>query len=70
MKKMILPLAAFALLASATSCSRCYVCVDKDQDEFTKTEVCAKDYDKGDVRERIEFYENLGMTCHAKSRAF
>ncbi|MBS1611893.1 MAG: hypothetical protein JST49_03665 [Bacteroidetes bacterium] len=70
MKKMILPLAVFALLSSVASCSRCYVCVDKDQDEFTKTEVCDKDYDKGDVRERIEFYENLGMTCHAKSRAF
>lgn len=70
MKKIMLPVAAIALLASVSSCTKCFVCVDKDQDEFTKREVCDKDFDKGDVRERIEFYENLGMTCHAKSRAF
>lgn len=70
MKKLLIPMASFALLTSASSCARCYVCVNKDQDEFSKTEVCDKDFDKGDVRERIEFYENLGMTCHTKQRAY
>ena len=70
MKKLIIPVLALGMISAASSCTRCYVCVDKTQDEFTKTEVCDKDYDKGDVRERIEFYENLGMTCHPKSRAF
>lgn len=70
MKKLFTLCFAFAAIASISSCSKCYVCTDKDSNTFNKVEVCDKDFDKGDVREAIEYYENLGATCHAKSRAF
>lgn len=70
MKRIIIPIAAFTLISAVSSCAKCYVCVNKDQDEFAKVEYCDKDFDRGDVRERIEDAENSGATCHAKSRAF
>lgn len=70
MKKMFLPLAMVALALAASSCTKCYVCKDKDSDTFVKTEVCDKDYDKGDIDAIIESYEAQGMQCHPKSRVF
>jgi hypothetical protein len=70
MKKLLLPTFALALCASVSSCTRCYVCTDKDSDSFRKVEYCDKDFDKGDVREAIEDAEDKGATCHAKMRAF
>ena len=71
MKNLITILAVGAILAlSTTSCSKCYVCTDKTNDTFSKTEYCDKDFDKGDIDARIESAENNGYSCHAKSRAF
>lgn len=70
MKKMLIFVGAFAMISTTYSCAKCYVCVNKNQDEFAKVEYCDKDFDRGDVRERIEDAENSGATCHAKSRAF
>ena len=60
----------FLLVASVSSCTRCYVCRDKDSDTFAKVEYCDKDFDKGDIDERIEDAEENGASCHAKMRAF
>lgn len=70
MKKLFTPIAFFLLVASASSCTKCYVCKDKDSDTFTKIEYCDKDFDKGDVDAYIEAAEDGGATCHAKSRMF
>lgn len=70
MKKVFTIMFAFAAIASVSSCSKCVVCVDKDSDEFQKTEYCNKDFDKGDVNNAIEAAEAGGATCHAKSRMF
>lgn len=70
MKKLFLPIVAFFLIASASSCTKCVVCKDKDSDTFVKTEYCDKDFDKGDVQDAIEDAEDAGQSCHAKSRIF
>ncbi len=70
MKKMFLPLVVVVLVTMASSCSKCYVCTDKNSTEFTKYEYCSKDFDKGDVDAAIKAAESGGATCHAKSRAF
>lgn len=68
MKKLFVPFAAIALLASVSSCTKCYVCVDKESDYYIKTEICDKDFDKGRVSDAIEAQENLGFRCHRKTR--
>lgn len=70
MKKLFTLCFAFATIASVSSCTKCYVCKDKDSDTFTKVEYCDKDFDKGDVDAAIESAEDAGATCHAKSRMF
>lgn len=69
MKKTFLPMAAIALMmASASSCAKCVVCKDKHGDQFEKFEFCDKDASKGDIDDAIEYYEDNGYKCHAKSR--
>jgi len=70
MKKTFLLLAACGtLLCSVSSCAKCVVCSDKDGDKYNKFEVCDKDFEKGDIDDAIESYEDQGYKCHAKSRA-
>ncbi len=70
MKKVLFSVFAIALMVSFNSCTKCYVCTDKDSDSFTKIEYCDKDFDKGDIDAIIEAEEDAGATCHAKSRLF
>lgn len=68
MKKLFTPFAFFLLVASVSSCAKCVVCVDKTSSTYSKEEFCDKDFDKGDVDQAIEYAEDNGYTCHAKSR--
>ena len=71
MKNTFLILAASAaILSTASGCAKCYVCTDKDKDEgtFEKYEYCDKDFDKGDIDDRIRDLEDEGYKCSAKSR--
>jgi|GEM_PF-2155735 len=70
MKKLLLPITALFIMSGVSSCTKCYVCVDKDSDSYHKVEYCDKDFDKGDVDLAIDLAEAGGATCHAKSRAF
>lgn len=70
MKKLLLPVTALFIMAALSSCSKCYVCVDKNSTDYTKQEYCSKDFDKGDVDAAIKYREALGASCHAKSRIF
>lgn len=70
MKKVLFSVFAIALMVSYNSCTKCYVCKDKDSDSFYKVEYCDKDFDKGDINQAIEDAEDAGATCHAKSRIF
>ncbi len=71
MRKLLLPVAAFFLLSSVSSCAKCFVCKHKDKDEgtFVKTEYCDKDFSKGDINSAIRDMEDNGYTCHPSSRA-
>lgn len=67
---MFVPLIALFAVASISSCTKCYVCKDKDSDSFAKYEYCDKDFDKGDIDAAIRSAEAGGAQCHAKSRSF
>jgi hypothetical protein len=70
MKKLLIAVTTLFIMAGVSSCSKCYVCVDKNSSTYSKVEYCNKDYSKGDIDNAIKFQEALGYTCHAKSRAF
>lgn len=68
MKKVISTLAvALLLTASMQSCTKCYVCKDKDSTSFSKEKFCDKDFDKGDIDAEIKYREAMGEVCHASS---
>jgi hypothetical protein len=68
LRHTLFALAIFAAVSSMSSCAKCFVCTEKGGDEFAKFEFCDKDFSSGDVRDGIDYYEDLGMTCRAKSR--
>lgn len=66
-KTILTATAAIALLFSANSCSRCYVCADKDDNRKEKFEVCDKDYSKDDIKDEIDRIEdNSRAECKPK----
>lgn len=64
---MITLTAVIGLLLSFSSCSRCYVCADKEDDRKERFEVCDKDFSKDDVLGEIDRIEdNSRLECRAK----
>jgi hypothetical protein len=68
MKRLLTLLAATALLVTVSSCTKCYVCVDKEGDHRVKAEVCDKDYDRDEIHDIIDDIEdNSDAECRPSS---
>ena len=66
MKKILLPIFAFAFVVAASSCTKCVTC--KKADQLQK--FCDKDFDKDDQDDAINFYEASGWDCKSSSQMY
>ncbi len=66
MKKLLLPVLAFFLLAGASSCAKCVTC--KKGDQWQK--LCDKDNTKEDVSDAISYLEAIGWDCRKSTQTY